>query len=39
MGDDAFCEEQVIAPLTRVLKHYGNVNPIMIYGRSFMFKV
>jgi len=39
MGDDAFCHEQVILPLTRVLKYYNNVNPIQIYGRSFMFKV
>jgi len=39
MGDDAFCKEQVIMPLTRVLKHYKNVNPIIIYGRCFMFKI
>ena len=39
MGDDAFCHEQVIMPLTRVLKYYKNVNPIIIYGRCFMFKI
>ena len=39
MGDDAFCHKQVIMPLTRVLKYYKNVNPIIIYGRCFMFKI
>jgi len=39
MGDDAFCKEQVIMPLTRVLKHYKNVNSIVTYGRCFMFKI
>ena len=39
MGDDAFCHQQVIMPLTRVLKYYKNINPIIIYGRCFMFKI
>tara|TARA_R110000824_G_scaffold183648_1_gene364664 strand:- start:223 stop:798 length:576 start_codon:yes stop_codon:yes gene_type:complete len=39
MGDDAYCKEQVIMPLTRVLKYYKNVNPLIIYGRCFMFKI
>tara|TARA_R100001244_G_scaffold128122_1_gene98985 strand:- start:54 stop:635 length:582 start_codon:yes stop_codon:yes gene_type:complete len=39
MGDDAFCEEQVIIPLNKVLKHYKNTNPIITYGRCFMIKI
>ena len=39
MGDDAFCHDQVIIPLTKVLKYYKNSNPIIIYGRSFMVKI
>tara|TARA_R100001015_G_C4524579_1_gene92664 strand:- start:72 stop:647 length:576 start_codon:yes stop_codon:yes gene_type:complete len=39
MGDDATASEQVIMPLTRVLKYYNNSNPIQTYGNSFMFKV
>ena len=38
IGDDAFCKDQVILPLTEVLKHYKNANPIITYGRCFMVK-
>ena len=39
LADDAHCTEQVITPLTEVLKYYKNNNPITVYGRSFMVKI
>ena len=38
-GHDAHCTEQVIKPIEKVKKEYGNENKIIIYRSCFLFKV